>query len=48
MFAKFALKYGRKLVMWAVIAASSALARKAVEKWASKDDPIETTGAAHA
>jgi hypothetical protein len=47
MFAKLAAKYGKKLVMWAVIAGASALARKAMERWASKDEPIETAGAAH-
>jgi len=45
MFAKFAAKYGKKLVMWAVVAGASALARKAMEKWASSDEPVETAGA---
>ncbi|MCU1369379.1 MAG: hypothetical protein JWO77_573 [Ilumatobacteraceae bacterium] len=46
MFATFIAKFGRRLVMWAVVAVASALARKALDTWASGDEPIETTGAA--
>lgn len=48
MFAKLFAKFGRRIIMWAVVAIASALARKALDRWASGDDPIETTGAATA
>ena len=44
MLAKFIAKYGRKLVMWAVVALASSLASKAMERWARGDDSIETSG----
>ncbi len=47
MFARFLAKYGRKLLLWAVVAVFSSLARKALDRWATGDDPIETTGAVH-
>lgn len=46
MFATLIAKYGRKIVMWAVVAVSSALARKAMDKWAARGAPVETAGAA--
>ena len=49
MFARFIAKYGRKLLVWAVVAVASSLARKALTRWADRDDPaIETSGAARA
>jgi hypothetical protein len=36
MFATFFAKFGRRIVMWAVVAVSSALARKAMDKWAER------------
>ncbi|HWJ61148.1 MAG TPA: hypothetical protein VNS19_04185 [Acidimicrobiales bacterium] len=46
MFATFFAKFGRRIVMWAVVAVASALARKALDHWAGEGEPIETTGAA--
>ncbi len=48
MFARFLAKYGRRLLVWAVVAVFSSLARKALARWAAGDDPIETTGASTA
>lgn len=36
MFAKFVATFGRRIVMWAVVAVSTALARKAMDRWADR------------
>lgn len=41
MFATFLAKFGRRIVMWAVVAISSALARKAMDKWAARGGSTE-------
>ena len=43
MFAKLIAKFGRRIVMWAVVAVASAVASKAMDKWASRGT-IETSG----
>jgi hypothetical protein len=45
MFATFIAKFGRRIVMWAVVAVSSALARKAMDKWAARDGSAATAAA---
>jgi hypothetical protein len=40
MFAKLFAKFGRRIVMWAVVAVAGAAARKAMEAWAQRgSDP---------
>jgi hypothetical protein len=40
MFAKLIAKFGRRIVMWAVVAIAGAAARKAMEAWAQRgSDP---------
>ena len=36
MFATFIAKFGRRIVMWAVVAVASAAANKALEKWSER------------
>jgi hypothetical protein len=36
MFAKLIAKFGRRIVMWVVVAVAGAAARKAMEAWAQR------------
>ena len=39
MFAKLIAKFGRRIVMWGVVALASAAARWALDKYAGSEDP---------
>jgi len=47
MFAKLIAKFGRRIVMWVVVAVAGAAARKAMDRWAERGtDPAGARTAA--